>query len=311
MTMQERFRGALIGLAVGDALGATNEGQPPSSCQPLAEIVGGGPFHLQPGQWTDDTSMALCLAESLIETQGFDPVDQLERYCLWYREGHFSVTGTCFAIGGNTTQALQSFERTHKPYCGPTDPRAAGNGSLMRLVPVPLFFANQPDEAIERAGESSRTTHGARNCVDACRYLAALILGALQGVDKEFLLGDSYTPIEGHWQQHPLAVDIQNLARGAYCRKSPPLIRGGGYVVESLEAALWAFSKGKNFAECVQHAVALGEDADTTGAICGQLAGAYYGYEGIPKRWREIVAERELLLKTADQLYKLSKPKPA
>jgi ADP-ribosylglycohydrolase len=304
--MQERFRGALVGLAVGDAYGAGYEGQPPSSCQPSQEIIGGGPFRLKPGQWTDDTSMTLCLAESLVETNSFDPVDQLERYCRWYREGYLSATGSCFGIGSTTTQALQSFERTQKPYCGPTDPRMAGNGSLMRVAPVPLFLAGQPAEAIERAGESSRTTHGARNCVDACRYMAALILGALQGVEKELLLGDSYTPVEGHWQQYPLAVDIQILARGAYCRKNPPLIRGGGYVVESLEAALWAFSKGNTFAECLQHAVALGEDADSTGAICGQLAGAYYGFTAIPARWREVVAKRELLVKTADALYKLA-----
>lgn len=302
MRLDERYRGALIGLAVGDALGTTVEFCPRGSFEPVTAIVGGGPFQLKPGQWTDDTSMALCLAESLVEKQGFDPVDQLERYVRWYRGGYMSCTGECFDIGGTTAQALNMFERTHKPYCGETDPRAAGNGSLMRLAPVPLFFARKPAEAIERSGDSSRTTHGARNCVDACRYMAALIVGAIQGVDKETLLGDMYCPVPGYWQDHPLTVDILEIARGTYRRKQPPAIKGAGYVVQSLEAALWAFSKGHGYAECVLLAVNLGDDADTTGAICGQLAGAYYGYDGIPERWRDVIAERELILQLADRL---------
>jgi ADP-ribosyl-[dinitrogen reductase] hydrolase len=123
--------------------------------------------------------MALCLAESLIARQGFDPVDQLERYCRWYRNGHLSSNGRCFDIGTTVRAALWRFEQTHEPYCGAPDPLSAGNGSLMRLAPVPLFYASRPEEAIERSGESSRTTHGSAAAVDACRYLGGLIVGAL------------------------------------------------------------------------------------------------------------------------------------
>jgi ADP-ribosyl-[dinitrogen reductase] hydrolase len=140
----QRYRGSLLGLAVGDALGTTLEFKPPGTFPPLTDMVGGGPFHLEPGQWTDDTSMALCLAESLIERQGFDPVDQLERYLRWYRQGHLSSNGRCFDIGTTVQTALHRFEHTHKPYCGPTDPMSAGNGSLMRLAPVPLAYALSP-----------------------------------------------------------------------------------------------------------------------------------------------------------------------
>ena len=104
MELRDRYRGALLGLAVGDALGTTLEFKRPGSFAPITDMVGGGPFGLKPGQWTDDTSMALCLAESLVECRGFDPVDQLRRYCRWYREGHLSSTGRCFDIG-NTTRA--------------------------------------------------------------------------------------------------------------------------------------------------------------------------------------------------------------
>ncbi len=193
----ERYRGSLLGLATGDALGTTLEFSPPGSFEPLEDMVGGGPFGLEPGQWTDDTSMALCLAESLVECRGFDPVDQLRRYLRWYREGHLSSTGSCFDIGNTVRSALLRFEKTGEPYCGSTDPGRAGNGSIMRLAPVPLFYAHNPREAIARSGESSLTTHGARTAVDACRYLGGLIVGAAGGAGKEELLVPRYSPVPG------------------------------------------------------------------------------------------------------------------
>jgi len=167
MDPRDRYRGCLLGLAVGDALGTTLEFTPPGSFTPIDDIVGGRPFHLQAGAWTDDTSMALCLAETLIERRGFDPLDQLEHACRWYRTGHLSSTGRCFDIGDTTRAALHRFERTREPFCGSANPRSAGNGSIMRLAPVPLFFARDPREAIARAGASSHTTHGAPGAVDA------------------------------------------------------------------------------------------------------------------------------------------------
>ncbi len=259
MNIQDRYRGALIGLAVGDALGTTLEFKRPGAFTAVTDITGGGPFHLKPGQWTDDTSMALCLAESLIEKQGFDPVDQLERYVRWYRDGHMSCTGSCFDIGGTTSTALHTFERTHEPYCGSTDPNAAGNGSIMRLAPVPLYFTGNPEEAIARSADSSRTTHGAAVCVDACRYMGGLIVGAVQGVDKETLLSPLYCPIPGYWTAHPLAPEIHGIAAGSFKTKEPPAIKGTGHVVKSLEAALWAFAKGRDFNEGALLAVNLGD----------------------------------------------------
>src|SRR3954470_4164877 len=172
MDSVERYRGCLLGLAVGDALGTTLEFQPPGSFDPIDDMVGGGPFELKPGQWTDDTSMALCLAESLIECLGFDASDQMERYLRWFRRGHLSSAGWCFDIGSTTCSALLRFQSDRDPYAGSTEPTAAGNGSIMRLAPVPMFFAGNPVEAMDRAADSSRTTHGAVEAVDACRYLA-------------------------------------------------------------------------------------------------------------------------------------------
>jgi ADP-ribosyl-[dinitrogen reductase] hydrolase len=164
----------------------------PGTFKPLSDMVGGGPFNLQPGQWTDDTSMALCLGESLVHCHGFDPKDQMERYCRWWQKGHLSCTGRCFDIGGTVSAALSKYTETGDPFSGSVDPRSAGNGSLMRLAPVPLAYRVNPERAIDYAGESSRTTHGAPAAVDACRYFAALILGALGGASKEELLGPGF-----------------------------------------------------------------------------------------------------------------------
>jgi ADP-ribosyl-[dinitrogen reductase] hydrolase len=306
----ERYRGCLLGLAAGDAVGTTLEFKAPGSFRPLDDMVGGGPFGLEPGQWTDDTSMALCLADSLIECQGFDPVDQLERYVRWFRQGYLSCNGRCFDIGNTTRAALIRFERTRAPYCGSTDPGAAGNGSIMRLAPVPLAYATRPREAIERSGESSRTTHSARACVDACRYLGALIVGAVAGAAKEQLLACRYSPVRDYWQERPLAPEVDQVAMGSFKRKQPPEIHGSGYVVKSLEAALWAFYHGRTFEEGCLLAANLGDDADTTAAVYGQLAGAYYGEESIPEAWRARLALRETIESFADRLYALSRLEP-
>ncbi|CVK18575.1 ADP-ribosylglycohydrolase family protein [Sporomusa sphaeroides] len=300
-----RYRGALLGLATGDALGVTLEGKPPGSFAPITGLIGGGTFALKPGYWTDDTSMALCLAESLIHSQKFDPADQMEHYLRWYKEGYLSSTGSCFSIGQTVRAALETYSRTGQPYTGSEDPRTAGNGSLMRLAPVPLRYAANPALAIDLAADSSRTTHAAPEAVDACRYLAALLIGALQDQDKATLLTRHYSPLPEGWIR-PLSPNIAAIAAGSYKSKNPPDIRGTGYVVDCLEAALWAFYHSDSFAEGALLAVNLGDDADTTAAVYGQLAGTYYGANSIPASWLAKVYRREYIEELADSLCKLS-----
>jgi ADP-ribosylglycohydrolase len=302
----ERYRGCLLGLAAGDAVGTTLEFQSPGTFTPIKDMVGGGPFGLQPGEWTDDTSMALCLAESLIEQNGFVPIDQLQRYLQWYQAGHLSSTGFCFDIGNTVRSALMRFEKTGEPYCGSTNPRSAGNGSIMRLAPVPLFFAQNPEDAIAFSGESSRTTHGAATAIDACRYLGALLVGAVNGASRDELLSPYYSPIPNYWQENRLVDEIDAIAAGAFKHRQPPEIKGSGYVVASLEAALWAFYHSQSFEEGCLLAVNLGDDADTTGAVYGQLAGAFYGDWGIPQSWRDRLAYRDLIASFAEELFSLS-----
>jgi ADP-ribosylglycohydrolase len=230
--------------------------------------------------------MALCLVESLFECGRFEPVDQMERYDRWFRQGHLSSTGSCFDIGNTTREAIIHFERTGQGFSGSTDSSRAGNGSLMRLAPIPIFFYDDPEQVIFYAAESSRVTHGAMEAVEACRYFAGLLWGALLGETAFDLMSPLYAPVPGLWERAPLSPEVEKVARGSFRSSEESAIEGSGYVVKSLEAALWAFNRGKSFSESVLLAVNLGDDADTTGAICGQLAGAYWGASAIPEDWK-------------------------
>ena len=307
MDLATRYRGAMLGLAAGDAVGTTVEFQPPGAFRPLTDMVGGGPFHLPVGAWTDDTSMALCLGESLLARRGFDAADQLGRYVRWWRAGHRSSTGTCFDIGNTVREALATFERTKDPAAsGASHDRAAGNGTIMRLAPVPLAFRRDPRAAVAHAAASAATTHRHPEAMDGARYLAGLILGALAGEPKETLLAPRHAPYPGCWDEAPLAPAIDAVAAGSFKAKAPPAIRGTGYVVDALEAALWAFATTADFRAGVLAAANLGDDADTTAGIYGQLAGAYYGEAGIPEGWRSKLVDGAGIRQMADDLLALS-----
>ncbi len=302
MNLRHRFRGSLFGLAAGDAVGTSVEFQPRGTFEPLTDMIGGGPFELAPGAWTDDTSMALCLATSLLERGAFDAKDQLERYCRWVDEGYLSSTGSCFDVGGTVASALGRFRKSGDPYSGSPDPRSAGNGCIMRLAPISMFFFEDV-AAVERyAADSSRTTHGAGECVDACRLLGRIIWRALRGDTKdEVLLGDR--------ESFAGEPKIAAIARGDVLRKGESHVRGSGYVVESLEAALWSFARTDSFRDAILTAANLGDDADTTAAVCGQVAGAHYGEPGIPPEWLDRLVMRAEIADLADRLSARQKPK--
>ena len=298
--IQDRFRGCLLGLADGDAVGTTVEFKPRGSFDTVTDMVGGGPFGLEPGQWTDDTSMALCLAESLIERRGFDARDQMERYVRWYRDGYLSSTGHCFDIGNATASALHRFEQTGDPRSGSEDPFSAGNGSIMRLAPVALFAYPDSTEVISMAIDSSVTTHAAEECFTACAIFAAMLCDALGGKPRDRVLRFPMPPPldEG------VSPKLLAVAAGEYRNKPEDQVRGSGYVVESLEAALWCFHKTDSFRDAILKAVNLGDDADTTAAVCGQIAGAYYGESGIPTDWLDKLCMRDKITEFADRLGK-------
>ena len=294
---RDRAGGALVGLAVGDAVGTTLEFKTPGSFTPITDMVGGGPFRLRAGAWTDDTSMAMCLAESILDRGELDPVDQLTRYVRWYRDGYWSSTGACFDIGTTTRRALSRFEVSGEVVDPQPDEDAAANGSLMRLAAVPIRWHADTADAAERSGESSRTTHPATRPTDACRVLGAMIAALIGGASAGEVLAPDF------WQFGPLHPEVEAVARGSWLSKQPPAIRGTGYSVDALEAALWAVGGAADFRDAVLRAANLGDDADTTAAIAGQLAGARWGLSGIPVEWRERIVSADRIAAIAGRLY--------
>ncbi len=247
---KDRAIGALLGLAIGDAVGTTLEFKPRDTYEPLTDMIGGGPFGLKPGQWTDDTAMALALTDSLMSKGDLDEQDILRRFVDWSDHGKYSCSGSCFDIGNTVRDALVRWKRTSKPHCGSTDPHSAGNGSLMRLCPVAIRFWNDRPKLSDAAARQSRTTHGAPEAVDACIGFAEMLSDAIAGAPRSEVLANRPGP----------------------------------------EAAIWSVGRTADFRSAVLLAANLGEDADTTAAVAGQLAGALYGAASMPKHWRERLA---------------------
>lgn len=300
VTLSERYRGSLLGLACGDALGATLEFSKRGTFEPITNMNGGGPFDLLAGQWTDDTSMALCLAESLICCKGFDAEHQMQMYVKWWKTGFLSATGKCFDIGVTTRRALIAFEKNKQVFSGDINPRAAGNGSLMRLAPVVLFYYPNNEKVSEFSALSSMTTHAASEAVECCRLFALILANALSGKSKEDVI-----QVDNVNLKEPRVL---SLSSAWYRQKTYNEVSGTGYCVASLEAALWCFYHTDSFEASILAAANLGDDADTTAAIVGQLAGAYYGIESIPKHWLSKLHMRDKIEDVARALYTFSRP---
>ena len=290
---RDRAIGAFLGLAMGDAVGTTLEFRPRDAQPRLTDMRGGGPFALPLGAWTDDTAMALALADSLAATGTLDARDLMDRFTRWWRNGEYSCTGTCFDIGNATRGALARYSRTGDPIAGSTEPRSAGNGSLMRLAPVALRFWNERTRLVETAAGQSRTTHGAEDAVDACRAFAELLADAIAGSPRAALLAPR--PFGG-------APAVAGILAGSWRGRGRDEIRSSGYVVHTLEAALWSVARTGDFRNAVLLAANLADDADTVAAVTGQLAGALYGLSGIPERWLDRVAWKDRLLAAAQRL---------
>ena len=281
----ERARGMLLGLAVGDAVGAPLEFGP-RIVSPIErrEMSGGGPFDLPPGCWTDDSAMALCLSKSFVACQKFDPHDVMTRFVSWFRTGEGSSTGTCFDIGVTTRGALERFEITGEPYQGTADERSSGNGTLMRLASVSVFTLDAPvEEAVRIAREQSRLTHGSEVCLDGCSYLVQLLRLILQGIEDPLVL--ALPRFEGH----PDVLRAKSSLWGGTERRH---IKSGGYCADTLSASLWACANAPDFERAVTLAANLGGDADTTACVAGAIAGAKFAERDIPRRWIEPLAQR-------------------
>jgi ADP-ribosyl-[dinitrogen reductase] hydrolase len=272
-TLRDRFLGALLGLAVGDAVAAATQFRRPGTFTAVGDMLGGGPFDLPRGAWSDDTSMALCLAESLLEINAFNARDQMERYRRWQQEGYLSATGQCVGITASTARAIAMAQWRRQAFSGSHDPSQVDPEPLSRVVAPVLFFFASSGQATDQATEAARTTCQAPVVLDACRSLASALHAALSG--------------------QPKAVVLERVASAA---------TGGRGAPAALTAAAAAFGATANFRDAVLYAANLGGDSDVVTAVCGQLAGAHYGVKAIPTSWHNGLMRKELIVGFADRL---------
>lgn len=297
-TCEDRAIGALVGLAIGDALGAPVETCRRDTFEPVTDMRAGGYFKLPAGAWTDDTAMALCLGESLLEHPHLDEKDLLDRFCLWVSEGLNTSTGVCVGIGQNTLRVLGNYHRNGSLFAPETRQKSDGNGAVMRLAPIAVHHWSRPAEARRIAVLQSRTTHYSALSAAGCEYLAAVLCGLIEGKAWQEV---SRPVIASEWPN-----EIKSLADHDWDKRDRDSIKSTGFVVHTLEAALWAVDTTNSFAEALLKAVNLGDDADSVGAVAGQLAGARYGLGTIPKNWRDVLIHRDKIERIGLKLFHAS-----
>ncbi len=286
-------QGCFLGLAIGDALGTSLVMCMRDRHPVIHDIIGMGPFNLPAGAWTDDTAMAIAAADSLLRCNGLDATDMMESWWRWLERGEYSATGQAIDIGKTILRCMMEYKRKGVLY-GEFNERHCGNGSIMRLAPFVLRYVHSAEEMRSVVIEQTCLTHHTPMTVEAGVLMADILCAAYRGVAKDALLQQS---------DYPYTTQIQSLRAGDFLHKTRDEIASGGYVLESLEAALWSFYATESFEEALLMAVHLCGDSDTVGAITGQIAGAYYGVEAIPPRWLEVLFQAEKIRQYAQELY--------
>lgn len=293
-----KYRGSFIGLAVGDALGMVVEFEQPGGFESVTDMRAGGPFDLPKGYWTDDTSMALCLADSLLECDGYDSYDVMGRYWRWRTEGYRSSIGSCFDIGNQTMSALNEFYQDNGGWVSKDRARSesAGNGPIMRLAPIVIAShagGNSLEKTMRLSAISARETHYSHEAEQGTALFAAWLYRAFTA-QKKFEIFDY-----GEYKNSEFLSVVMKVGMGDLPENQ---LDSGGYIVSSMQVALWGFMQHDSFEEGMLAVTNLGGDADTNAAIYGQLAGAYYGYEAIPERWRKDLFKESEIRELADRL---------
>lgn len=292
--VRDRARGALLGLAAGEAVGITLAGWKRDSYRMIEEMVGGGELGLKPGQWAGDTAMAITLGDSLLYRHQLDEYDFIERLVEWRDEGINSCTTKCLGLGETTARALERYGDIGDPIAGETHADCLSNGSLARIAPVAVRYCNREIARGEAAERQSLVTHGGPYAVTACRAFADILAEAIEGQSRELVLRCRHVYV--HNSNRVLEV-------GNWSGRGRDEMSGANNALDSLEAALWAVGTTETFEEAVLAAANLGEDAGSTAAIAGQLAGALYGACNIPDRWLEQLAWRDKIADMADALF--------
>jgi ADP-ribosylglycohydrolase len=311
----KQVESVLLGVAVGDALGVPVEFQPRGTFKVMG-ITGYGTHNQPAGTWSDDTSLTLCLADSL--SRGFSLEDMARNFVKWYDEGAFTAHGNVFDIGTSTAKAISNLKGGVTPEkAGCTGVNENGNGSLMRIAPLVFYVADKPKEKrFEIVRQVSSITHAHPISILACIIYVEYLTKLLRGGDKFVIFEATQKEIMDALMKGALRDYFKNEItdyfmplifpgnKWQFCDESD--IESGGFVADTLKAAIWCFLTTDSYREAVLKAVNLGSDTDTTAAVTGGLAGLFYGFgeSGIPQDWIDKLARAQDILDTADRIAK-------
>ncbi len=306
---KDRVIGGLVGVCVGDALGVPVEfvSRDKLRLNPIKDMVGYGTHNQPPGTWSDDSSLTLCLAESLCK--GFDIHDIANKFIKWLYEGYWTPYGETFDIGNTTYIAISRLKSGVNPLdAGPKDEFSNGNGSLMRILPLSFYLEKmKKEEQFEITHKVSRITHGHLRSQMACGIYIQIAINLLKEDPPEIAYKKAKEISLDYYSREPYVYELKHFDRilKSDIRKlSINSIKSTGYVIDTLEASLWNFLNSKTFKDAVLTAVNLGGDTDTIGAVTGGLAGIYYGYSAIPKDWVKKIAKVDEIIELSERLFK-------
>ena len=301
---------ALIGLAVGDALGVPVEFKSRDTLRssPVTDMIGFGTHQQPAGTWSDDSSLAFCLAECLIE--GYTPQKLGDFFVKWLFNAHWTPHGQVFDVGMATSQSIRRIKEGCPPeIAGGMDEQDNGNGSLMRILPLVFYILEKPiEERFRLTKEVSSITHAHIRSVIACFYYLEFARLLIKGHSRE----SAYKELKKTVMEYLQSIEIEAGETGLFHRLlvddiasiEEGKIYSSGYVLHTLEASIWCLLTTNSYSEAVLRSVNLGSDTDTTGAVTGGLAGILYGYDSIPKEWVSKLARLDDVLKLADNLSK-------
>ena len=311
--MKQKIYNTLYGAIVADALGVPVEFKDRALLKkkPVTDMIGYGTYNLPKGSWSDDSSMTLCLAESIGRRGGVDYEDVMKNFYAWYKHSKFTPDHHVFDIGRTCHSAIMNFRQgIEATDCGLTDEQSNGNGSLMRISPLPLYLFNlfgaeamMQEDAIVFIHNVSRLTHGHKISLIGCDIYCAVMIEILNGTKKEELLQKALPKI-GEFVRHnseyaPALAKYDRITHMSFAGLSEDKIKSSGYVVDTLEAALWCFLTTGNYRDCVLKAVNLGSDTDTVACVAGSIAGLYYGE--IPEDWIKAIRNKKLVDKIIEK----------
>ncbi|MGB9913310.1 MAG: ADP-ribosylglycohydrolase family protein [Candidatus Kapaibacteriota bacterium] len=300
--------GGLLGLCIGDALGVPVEFSSRSvlKASPVSDMIGYGVHNQPPGTWSDDSSLAFCLAESLCN--GFDLQDIANRFVSWLYEGYWTPFGKVFDVGNTTSIAISRLKNGINPvYAGLNDEFSNGNGSLMRILPLSFYLENKDRELqFELTHQVSCLTHSHIRSQMACGIYIQFTINLLKGNDPKLAYVKMKESVSEYYSKPPYDTELRHFSRIIdydISQLSEDAINSSGYVIDTLEASLWCFLNNNTYKDIVLSAVNLGYDSDTTGAVAGGLAGIYYGFDALPWEWISKIVRYEDIIDLGERLY--------